>query len=115
MQRLKKNYVLLLTILLFSSCGSLPSNPKVEICAHDEPVAEAECFDNQNNEYRTLPMSETNRYIMFSPDDWGLILFYIDQLERRIRSKKTKIELIKIIDTSKLHNEKNKSYNTPLF
>lgn len=115
MQKQKMKFVLLFAIFLFSACGSLPKKPKVEICAHDEPALEAECFDNQNQQYRSIPIRETNRYIMFSPDDWGLILLYIDRLERSIRSKSVKTELKKIRKTSRKFNEKNKLSNNPLF
>lgn len=103
MLKLKKKYALLLGIFLFSvSCGSLPRNPKVEICAHIYPANQAECFDNQSQEYRTLELSQTDRYIMFSPDDWGLILLYVDALERRVRNKGVRKELRKIRETSNL-------------
>lgn len=102
MQRLKKKFALLLMIFL-CSCGSIPKRPQLEICAHDEINKEVECYDNQTDQARTLSISETDKYIMFSPDDWGLVLFYIGQLERRIKSKNIKTELKKIIKTSEKH------------
>lgn len=110
MQKLKKSFVLLLGIYLFSACGSLPPKPKVEICGHDQVNQQAECYDNQNNEYRSIHIEQTDRYIMFSPDDWGLVLMYVDKLERRLRGSKNKSrvkyriarELKKILNTSKL-------------
>lgn len=109
MQKLKLKFVLLSGIFL-SSCGSLPAKPKIEICNHDKPNLQAECYDNQTGEYRSIPIESTNKYIMFSPDDWGLVLLYVDKLERRLRGKanKSKIdflvanELKKILETSAL-------------
>ena len=104
-------------IFLFNSCGSLPAKPKVEICAHDQVNQEAECYDNQTSEYRTLPIGETDKYIMFSADDWGLVLLYIGKLERKLRGSNNKSssvekiiarELKKIIETSKLLNQQDR-------
>ena len=100
----------LLSGIFLSSCGSLPAKPKIEICGHDQPNSQAECYDNQTQEYRSIPIESTDRYIMFSPDDWGLILVYIDKLERMLRSKRNKSkldlsvadELEKILNTSAL-------------
>ena len=100
MQELKKSYALLCAIFLFSSCGSLPKKPLVEICANDVINNEVECYDNQSQSHRTLNYSETDRYIMFSSVDWGLILLYIDRLKRAIKSKRVKSELYKIQKTS---------------
>jgi len=118
MQNLKKSCVLLLGIFTFSSCGSLgnlPKKPQVEICAHDVPNAQSECYDSQTEEYRSLPINDTDRYIMYSPDDWGLILLYIEKLERVIKNKKVKKELRKILNTSKLHNPKNLKSNKKIY
>jgi len=101
MQKPKKNFVLLLGICLFSSCGSLPKKPKIELCAHNELAMEVECFDNQTQEYRSIPINQTDRYIMTSPDDWGLILLYIDRLQRKIRRGNLKRELNKILKTDR--------------
>jgi len=118
MLKLKKNCVLLLGIFLFSSCGTignLPKKPKIEICAHDNANQVAECFDNQNQEYRSIPIEETDRFIMFSSEDWGFVLLYIDRIERRFRGKKLGIELKKIIETSKLHNTGNSKSNAYIY
>lgn len=110
MQKLKKSFVLLLGICLFSSCGGLPSKPQIELCAHDEPLAEVECYDNQTGQYRTIPIGETDRYIMMSADDWSLVLLYIDRLSRRVGSRKVRRELKKIIDTNaKINKSRNSS------
>lgn len=101
MQKLKRKCVKLLLICTFSvSCGSMPQKPQIELCAHDQPNSEVECVDNQTGQARTLRIGETDKYIMVSPDNWGLILFYIDQLKRRIRNKNVKTELFKIKETS---------------
>jgi hypothetical protein len=102
---------MLLGIFLFSSCGSLPSKPKIELCGHNAPAALAECFDNQDDSFRSIPMSDTDKYIMFSPDDWGLVLRYISQLQRHLSKSGNKSnmgvesiaarELKKILKTSK--------------
>jgi len=122
MQQLKKNFVLLLGIFLFSACSGLPIKPKVEICANDVPNKQVECYDNQTQEYRSIPIESTDRYIMYSPEDWALVLLYIERLKRKLRgsriynksmnrriSVKTRIslELEKIIKTTRLHNPKN--------
>lgn len=109
MQKLKMKFVLLSGIFLFSSCGSLPKKPLIEICAHNENVSEVECFDNQTQTNRTLRIDETDRYIMFSPDDWGLILLYLRKLEKRIRNKKVKFEMKKVF---KANNKLQKSMRT---
>lgn len=106
MLKQKKNFVLLSLIFLFSACGSLPEKPQVEICGHDLPNAVIECFDNQTNEFRTLEYSDTDEYILFSPDDWGLILIHIDKLSRYTRNKTIKEELNKIIKTSSKLNQR---------
>jgi len=62
---------------------------------------EVECFDNQTQEYRSIPINQTDRYIMTSPDDWGLILLYIDRLQRKIRRGNLKRELNKILKTDR--------------
>jgi hypothetical protein len=53
-------------------------------------------------------MIDTDKYIMFSPDDYGLILLYIKKLEKKLRGSNNKssmeynisLELKKIIKTS---------------
>lgn len=116
MQKLKRKCVKLLLICTFSvSCGSMPQKPQIEICGHDQPNREAECVDNQTGQARTLGIDETDKYIMMSDDDWGLVLYYIDQLRRRIRSKNVRTELKKIIKTSSELNEKYKSNYSSLF
>jgi hypothetical protein len=100
---------MLLGIFLFSSCGSLPRKPSIDICSHDAPSFEVECYNNQTGNFKTIPIEKTDKFIMFSPDDWGLVLLYIGKLERRLRSNKKNgveqliaIELEKIKSTSDL-------------
>jgi len=109
MQKLKMKYVMLLGIFLFSSCGSLPKSPKIEICSHNEPSQEVDCFDTQNDEYRVLHINETDKYMMFSPDDWGLILEYVRLLEKKVKNKRVKSEINKVIKTTNkvINYEKN--------
>ena len=103
MQKLKKKFALLLGIFLFSSCANLPKKPQIELCAHDEVLQEAECYDSQTGSYRTIQIADTDKYIMTSPEDWALILLYVDRLERKIRrkSRKASIELKKILKIGK--------------
>ncbi len=107
MQKLKKKFVVLSVIFLFSSCAGV-KKPLIEICSHDQPAYEVECFDNQNQTHRTLDIKETDKYIMFSPNDWGLILEYLGKLERKVKVKKVKKELKKIFKTNSVLKNKMK-------
>ena len=86
-QGLKKRLGTLLIILTCSSCGSLPSKPSIDLCAHDQPSRAVYCVNNQTGNDTTLDIEDTDRYIMLSPEDWGLTLRYIRILEQRVRNK----------------------------
>ena len=92
MPRRKKRFARQSAILIFSfllvSCGSLPQKPAIVICAHDAPKYLVYCENIQGGS-STLNIEDTDRYVMFSPDNWGLILGYIRALERYTRSNKS--------------------------
>jgi hypothetical protein len=63
----------------------------------------AYCVNNQTNTEYNLSIEQTDKYIMFSPDDWGLILIYIRLLEQHTRNKSNQIintEINKFLDAS---------------
>lgn len=72
-----KRSLLLLGILCLSSCAGIPQKPNIFICANNVAAGQVPCVNNQTNEVKILDVIETDKYIMFSPDDWGKILFYI--------------------------------------
>lgn len=100
MQKLLRNFVLLSVGFVFSSCGSLPKKPQIELCAHNQAHGSVECFDNQSGEFSSYSINETNSWVMMKPDDWGLVILYIDKLRQRTRNKKVKTELYKVKKTS---------------
>jgi len=63
-------------------------------------MAQVYCSNNQTSNEYNLHITETDRYIMLAPDDWGEVLEYIRLLEKRIKNKSTKKELNKILNTS---------------
>lgn len=82
-------------ILNFSiSCGRLPTRPNYSICTHSVELDVVLCVDDNNSSYE-LRVDQTDKYIMFSPDDWGAILIYIKLIEQRSpkRAKKVKKRL----------------------
>lgn len=87
---LKKKLGTLLIILICSSCGSLPSKPSIDLCAHDQPKGLVYCVNNQTGDDSTLDINDTDKYIMLSPEDWGLTLRYIRLLEQRLRNSSQK-------------------------
>lgn len=106
MPKLKRKLGRLFAILIFSSsCAGLPQKPSIDICAHDQPRHEALCSNNQTGKEFDIPIEQTDKFIMFNPDHWGLILLYIRQLETHVRSDKSKNQFIadeleKVINTS---------------
>lgn len=90
-----KKFAIVLGTLIFNSCGTtLPKTPSVDICAHDELTQSVVCVNNQTDEDYILHINETDKYIMYSPEHWGLVLEYIKLLERRLSSNKGKYEKI---------------------
>lgn len=85
MENLKKKSVIFLGILLLSSCGStkLPKKPSINICAHLYNEQIVTCINNRTGEGFDLELNETDSFIMFDPDDYGLLLKYIRLLELR--------------------------------
>lgn len=63
-------------------------------------MAQVYCSNNQSGNEYDLPINDTDKYIMLSPDDWGKVLEYIRLLEQRIRNRDSKKELNKILNTS---------------
>lgn len=105
MGNLKRISVALFGTLIFSSCGSLPKRPSIDICAHDVPERLVYCENNQGGPSKTYSTEETDRWIMFNPDHWGLVIQYIRQLEAHIRQNKSQDqeiadELRKVIEAS---------------
>lgn len=105
MENLKRISVALFATLMFSSCGSLPKRPSIDICAHDEPQHLVYCENNQGGPSKTFSTEETDRWIMLNPEHWGIVLQYIRELEAYIRRNKSKDqhvadELNKVIKTS---------------
>ena len=81
MLRLKMIYVVLLVILSSSCASNLPQKPEVDLCAHWLEDSTAQCVNNQTDEYFEIPMYQTDKWIMMSPEHWGLVLLYIKELE----------------------------------
>jgi hypothetical protein len=68
----------LCAILIFSSCAHrVPTKPSIDICAHNLAAQQVPCVNNQTDAVKILGIDETDRFIMFHPDDWGKILLYI--------------------------------------
>lgn len=98
-------YVLFSAILLLSSCGSrgLPKKPSINVCAHLYSENIATCVNNQTGEASDLHIADTDRYIMMSPDHYGLLLKYLRVIEGRF-PKRVKKEVTKFTNASaKLH------------
>lgn len=87
---LKKKLGTLLIILICSSCGSLPRKPSIDLCVHNEPSGDVFCVNNQTSQDTTIRIEDTDRYIMMSPEHWGLTLRYIRILEQRLRGSNSK-------------------------
>lgn len=77
-----------MVILMFTGCstlGSKPPPPKGQFCAHNQPEKIAQCADLQNGHATpAVPIDQTDRWIMFSPETWENIQNYIDALKRAI-------------------------------
>lgn len=89
MQKLKTKFVALSAVLIFSSCAGLPQKPSIDICAHDQPERLVYCENNQGGPSKTYSTEETDRWIMFKPEHWGLVIQYIRELETYIRRNKS--------------------------
>lgn len=89
MQKIQRKFALLIVSLVFSSCGKLPNKPEVENCIIIESLGLSACFNNQTGEERDIPLSEMDKFVCFSPEDWTETLTYIRLLER---SRKTRRE-----------------------
>jgi len=77
-----------MVILMFTGCstlGSKPPPPKGEFCAHNQPEKIAQCADMGNGHATpAVPIDQTDRWIMFSPETWENIQNYIDALKRAL-------------------------------
>lgn len=87
----------------------MPKKPSVFICSHNAPLKIAYCLNNQTNEVKEIQIENTDKFIMHSPDDWGLVLKYIKEIERRARDKNIKKEINKYIKTSEKLRARNSS------
>ena len=90
---------LLFVGLISSSCGSLPKKPSIDLCSHDEPTGMVYCVNNQTDATTDLEIGATDKYIMMSPEHWGLTVLYIRELEKKAKGK-VKSEIRKIINAS---------------
>lgn len=76
--------VILLMTLVISACSSV-EKPKGELCSHWREQDKALCNDLKNGDNMPdVPMKDTDRWIMFSPDTWKNIMDYIDALKRKV-------------------------------
>lgn len=115
MQKLKKKLTTLLPILLVTcnlACKKLPKKPEGELCLHNQPKAVAQCAKlNSGEVLPAKPISETHKFIMFSPETWENVSNYIDKLIYELR--KNGYSKVQTDDGASLnldHVEKEKDY-----
>ena len=92
---MKTKLLIISTILIFSSCGSLPKKPSIDLCSNIVSTQRVPCVNNQSRDSYILDYNETDKYLMLSPDHWGLILKYIRKLENRAGFKKEARKILK--------------------
>ena len=93
-QKLQKSIVLLLGILI-SSCGKIPPKPSIDLCIHDQPRKIVYCNNNTTGNEYDLPISQTDKYLMLSPDDYQSLLIYLQKLEDRLKRSNSRKKLFK--------------------
>lgn len=106
MQRLRKNYKLVLTTLLSAltiSCATnLPKPPDGRLYLHDAVSSRALCSElNTGVECPAVPLGETNRWYMLEPQTLQKLMEYIDELiyeiqKPQIQSNEKKKESIEL-------------------
>ena len=89
---------MLLFAILFHSCGTAPLN--INLCSHDQPAGKAYCVNTINQEDSTQDISETDRWIMMSPEDWGQVVIRLRILESRTKGSLQK-EFTNILNADK--------------
>lgn len=68
--------------------GRLPDPPKGQFCSHFQPSAKAVCSDISTNQaLPSVPISQTDKWIMIPPQTWEKIQNYIDELILIIEQK----------------------------
>jgi hypothetical protein len=103
MQRLLKMCALLIVITTASSCGSKPVKPNnIWDCRLIIEEMIGFCINNTTLEEKEISISEMDKYVAFSNEDWARILIYIKQLES-VTPKKYKKYIINFDKINKKH------------
>lgn len=85
-------------MILLPSCALKPLN--INLCSHDQTVGKAYCVNSINQEESEVDISDTDRWLMVSPEDWGEILIRLRILEGRTKGSLQK-EFTNILKTNK--------------
>jgi hypothetical protein len=84
MQRLKRIGKLLLIALagnsVIVSCANIPKEPEINFYHMDFPRAQLLCSNSFGKKCDKILISQSDRFYMFSPQDWRKIQDYIDLL-----------------------------------
>lgn len=87
-----------LALVALSGCAGLPPKPNVNLCTIDVPRAQLICAPTMKltkpeqaqfetivsyvemNATKKIPLTEADKFIAFSPDDWQLVVIYMKTL-----------------------------------
>lgn len=76
--------VILLAIVSSVACAGMPAKPKGELCTHYASAGVAICNDiPTGHDAPDVIISDTDKWVMFSPQTWQNVMDYIDALKRK--------------------------------
>ena len=74
--------LLIISLILLSSCASLPPMPKGDLCTHYYQEGILLCSRiADGKDTMNIPIDETDKYIMISPKTWENIMNYIGKIK----------------------------------
>lgn len=83
----KKNklHLTLLSLIFTSSCASVPKPPDFYLYMHDQPRAQALCSDSDAKPCPAVPMEQTDKWLMLTPEAWQALNNYLDLLVCKLK------------------------------
>ena len=87
-----RQILLLMILAIFSSCGSIPAPPSIELCTLDIKNDVAYCAKTKRSKKKLKtrravekPIDQLEKYVAVSPDDWGRVVKYIKLLKKALK------------------------------
>lgn len=81
----------LIALILFSSCGRVPTRPDIATCTfvykEPESLSFFTCYRPSTGEEYDLSLKEANKTRGVSASDWSLLMIYVKQLEYTLRGR----------------------------